>query len=199
MNDTINYYNKMAQEFVETTKNVDFCALQNDFMSRVPKGGHIIDLGCGSGRDSKEFLKNGYSVEAIDGSKELCKLASEYIGIPVKCVYFQDYVPTKMADGIWACASLLHIEYKDIVTVIEKLSKFLKADGCFYMSFKYGDYEGERNGRFFTDMNEDRIKQIIFNTDLYIKDMYISQDVRPGREAEKWINVFLYKNKSVYN
>ena len=193
MNNTIEYYDKNAREFVETTKSVDFSALQNDFMSRVKKGGHIIDLGCGSGRDSKVFLENGYSVEAIDGSQELCRLASEYIGIPVKCVYFQDYIPTKIADGIWACASLLHIKYDEINSVIKKLSKYLNENGCFYMSFKYGDTECDRNGRFFSDMNEGRILDVLAGTGLRIESVYISQDVRPGRENEKWINVFAIK------
>lgn len=139
-------------------------------------------------------MKNGYSVEAIDGSKELCKLASEYIGQAVKCVYFQDYIPTNCADGIWACASLLHLHYDDIKAVVSRLANYLNKDGCFYMSFKYGDYEGERNGRFFTDMNEDRLVDVLTGTGLRIDSMYISQDVRPGRENEKWINVFCVKN-----
>ncbi len=196
MNNTIKYYDINAKEFVETTKSVDFSALQKDFMSRVKKGGHIVDLGCGSGRDSKAFLENGYSVEAIDGSQELCKLASEYVGMPVKCITFQDYIPSQNADGIWACASLLHIKYDEIKDVVETLSRYLNNNGCFYMSFKYGNAECERNGRFFTDMNEERIKNLLNGTSLEINDIFISYDVRPGREKEKWINVFANKRQT---
>ena len=106
---TLDYYNKNAISFIEGTLHVDFSTLQNKFASYIEKGGSILDLGCGSGRDSKAFLEMGYSVVAIDGSQELCKLASKYIGQNVLCSTFQEYSPEELFDGIWACASLLHL------------------------------------------------------------------------------------------
>ena len=77
-------------------------SLQQEFLSYIPKGGTILDLGCGSGRDSKAFIEQGYAVEAVDGSQEMCKVASEYIGQKVICARFQDYKPNKLFDGVWA-------------------------------------------------------------------------------------------------
>ena len=81
---TIDYYNRNYDTFVESTRDVDFSEIQNTFMDMLPNKAEILDFGCGSGRDTKCFLDQGYQVEAIDGSVELCRLASEYTGIEVR-------------------------------------------------------------------------------------------------------------------
>ena len=191
---TLDYYDKGAAEFVAGTVLVDFSALQNEFTSYVRSGGRILDLGCGSGRDSKAFLNMGYEVVAIDGSRELCRLASKYLGQEVIWSTFQEYEPEGEFDGIWACASLLHLKESDVSWILKKYAKVLKNGGIFYVSFKYGEYEGKRNGRYFIDMNEDSFQSVIQAvTDLSIKRQFISEDARPGRSEEKWLNVFLEK------
>jgi trans-aconitate methyltransferase len=71
--------------------------------------GHILDAGCGSGRDSSYFLDKGFDVSAFDASAELAKLASQLIHRPVTVCQFNEYESDKPFDGIWACASLLHV------------------------------------------------------------------------------------------
>lgn len=189
---TIDYYNKEAKKFSDGTQTINFSALQDEFCSYIPPHGHILDLGCGAGRDSKAFISAGYKVTAMDGSEELCKVASDYIGQNVICSTFQDYEPTEMFDGIWACATLLHLSYDDIISVMTKLAKNLKINGCFYASFKYGDFSGLRNGRFFQNMTEEEFQKILEKIHGYsIISSKITSDVRPGRENEKWLNVFL--------
>ena len=189
---TLEYYNRKADSFVDGTRDVDFSTLQNEFTSYIKKGGCILDLGCGSGRDSKAFIEMGYGVIAVDGSQEICKLASEYIGQPVICSTFQEYEPERTFDGIWACASLLHLSLEDVKTVMKKYAAVLKIEGTFYVSFKYGTFSGERNGRFFTDMDERTFDAMLVDIpELVIYREYITEDVRPGREAEKWLNIFL--------
>ena len=83
-NRTLDYYNKNASSFAETTMDVDFHDTQKHFQKALPEQGYILDFGCGSGRDAKYFLEKGYQVTAIDGSAELCRLASEFTGIEVK-------------------------------------------------------------------------------------------------------------------
>ena len=189
---TLEYYNKKADSFVDGTRDVDFSALQNEFASYIKKGGLILDLGCGSGRDSKAFIEMGYEVVAVDGSQEICKRASEYIGQPVICSIFEEYNPERKFDGVWACASLLHLSLGDIKVVMKKMAVALKEDGTFYVSFKYGTFSGERNGRFFTDMDESSFDSLLEDVpELEIYREYITEDVRPCREAEKWLNVFM--------
>ena len=154
MDKTITYYNEKTEEFISGTIDVDFTYIQNIFLSYLPVGAKILDFGCGSGRDTKYFLEHGYDVDAIDGSEELCKRASEYTGIPVRHMYFQELSEVETYDGIWACASILHLKKEEIAPVLEKMITATKPGGILYVSFKYGDFEGEINGRYFTYMTE---------------------------------------------
>ena len=191
---TINYYNEMSQEFIDSTVNVDFTMTQNKFMNKLQAGCHILDFGCGSGRDSKCFINKGFQVTAIDGSIELCKYASELTGLNVKHMYFQELCDIDVYDAIWACSSILHLPYYDLKDVMAKMIVALKQNGIIYTSFKYGKYEGERNGRYFIDMDDDKFKNFIINyPNITVEELWITGDVRPGRSNEQWLNVILRK------
>lgn len=195
LNRTVDYYNENAKDFVQGTISVDFTKVQHKFIDKLEKGDYILDFGCGSGRDTKYFIDNGFKVDAIDGSEELCKLASDYTGIKVKYMYFQQLSDIDKYNGIWACSSILHLKYEELIRVIEKMNLALKQNGIIYTSFKYGDFEGERNGRYFTDMTEISFKKLIENIrDLRIEEYWITSDVRPGLNEEKWLNLILRKN-----
>ncbi|WP_018999848.1 class I SAM-dependent methyltransferase [Megamonas rupellensis] len=194
LNKTINYYDINAKEFVEGTLNVDFKATQDKFINKLPAKGYILDFGCGSGRDTKYFLAKDFNVDAIDGSIELCKIASEYTNIKVRHMYFNELSIVNKYDGIWACSSILHLSLDDLVDVFKRMSQALKDEGIIYTSFKYGDFSGERNGRYFTDMTEDSFAKLIVNVDnLKVEEQWITADVRPQRGNEKWLNLILRK------
>lgn len=191
---TLTYYNQNAHQFTQATLSVDFAAMQQRFLDKLPAGGLILDFGCGSGRDTKAFIDKGFQAEAIDGSEELCKIASEYTGILVKQMLFQELDELEKYDGIWACSSILHMKRSELPDVIEKMVRALKVHGIIYASFKYGTFEGERNGRYFTDMTEDLFLTLIKDMDnLQIEEQWITSDVRPGRGEEKWLNLILRK------
>lgn len=194
MNKTLDYYNKNAIEFNENTRDVDFEEKQNMLLKYLKSGDHILDLGCGSGRDSKVFIQKGYNVTALDGSSELCEMASKYIGQEVICKEFKDLDIINEFDAVWACASLLHIKSKDLPNIINNISRSLKSKGYIYVSFKYGNFEGERNGRYFSDFAEESIKELIGKfSELKIIEMVVTSDVRANREEEKWLNVIVVK------
>ncbi|WP_036612687.1 class I SAM-dependent methyltransferase [Oribacterium sp. P6A1] len=194
MNDTtLNYYDANAENFIKGTISVDFSATQDKFLSLL-SGKKILDFGCGSGRDTKYFLEKGYEVTAIDGSLELCKAASLYTGIEVKHMLFQELNENKSYDGIWACSSILHLPKSELKEVLLKMSEALVQDGIIYTSFKYGIFEGERNGRYFTNFTLETFESFIKDIrELAIKEHWITGDVRPGREDEKWLNLILQK------
>ena len=120
-NKTINYYNKYTKSFIQTTRSVDFTNIQNKFLSYLPSGASILDFGCGSGRDTKYFLKRNYNVTAIDGSEEICKEASKYTGIKVKQMLFEELNDQNIYDGIWACASILHLSKNDQMCIRDSI------------------------------------------------------------------------------
>lgn len=191
---TLSYYEKNAKAFNDNTRDVDFASVQQLFTDLLPQGAKILDFGCGSGRDTVYFLSQGYDVDAIDGSSELCCLASEAAGIPVRQMYFQDLDAVDEYDGIWACASILHVSKKELPQIFLKMQQALKKDGVIYTSFKYGDGEGVRNGRYFSDYTEDTAKKMVEKIEgLQIEKMWLSSDRRPGREDEKWLNILLRK------
>ena len=191
---TLNYYNTNAQSFISSTLAVDFSQTQDKFLNLLPPTASILDFGCGSGRDTKYFLDAGMQVDATDGSEELCKLASEYTGIPVRQMLFEELDAKAQYDGIWACSSILHLPKDVLKDVLKKMIVALKENGIIYTSFKYGTFEGERNGRFFTDFTEETFRKFVADVDgIRIEEMWITGDVRPGRGDERWLNLILRK------
>ena len=191
---TIEYYNENVSKFVNDTQDVVFCATQDLFLSYLNEGDSILDLGCGSGRDTKYFLSKGYKVDATDGSEEICKVASDYTGINVKCLLFNELDEIDKYDGIWACASILHLDRDDLIDVFHRIARALKDNGILYTSFKYSEFEGMRNGRYFTDFTIESFNEFQTNIpDFIIEKIWITNDVRIGREDEKWLNLIMRK------
>lgn len=194
VDDTLNYYNSKAKDFVSGTVDVIFTEIQDIFLKYIPLGGKILDFGCGSGRDTKYFISKGYDVDATDGSEELCKIASEYTGIQVKQMLFEGLDEVEEYDGIWACASILHVEKKQLPEIIKKIAIATKKGGIVYTSFKYGEFEGIRNGRFFTYLTEESFEELLRKVpELAIEKLWISADVRAERGEERWLNIVLRK------
>lgn len=192
--DTIDYYNQNAEKYVDETLGANMGELYEPFLFLLPSGGKILDAGCGSGRDSRYFINKGYEVVAFDGSSELVKLSSEILGQEVLHLTFDEIDFREEFDGIWACASLVHVQKKEIDGVIGKLNKGLKKGGTFYLSFKYGEKEEIRKGRFFSDYTETSFNTLIGNNPtLETLKTWVSRDVRPGRKNDKWLNVILRK------
>jgi len=189
-NNTLQYYEQHADAFVQSTMNADMNEPRDRFLKHLPSGAFILDLGCGSGRDAKAFLDGGYRVDAVDGSAELCRIASELTGIHVRQMLFQDLCAEDLYDGIWACASILHLPKDRLREVLHKVTAALKKDGILYTSFKYGTFEGLRSDRYFTDFTEATLAEFwtAFPA-LPIIETWITRDVRPGREEEQWINL----------
>ena len=184
--ETIGYYDANAAGYVANTADVEFGALQGEFIRRLPMGGRVLDLGCGSGRDSLAFLKAGLSVDAIDGSEQMVKAASGLTGLPVAHATFSGYEPKGPYDGIWACSSLLHVPAAQLAGVIAKYACALAPGGTFYLSFKLGFHDGMRGGRWFTDLDEPALRALIAEVPgLRVDRVDVTDDVRPGRSDEK--------------
>lgn len=191
---TLNYYDLRAVDFAKDTIDVTFKDLQETFLDYLPQHSKILDFGCGSGRDIKYFLTKGHSVDAIDGSKELCKIASEYTGIPVKQMLFNELSAMSEYNGIWACASILHVEKKNLPVILQKMADAVKAGGVIYVSFKYGDFEGEKNGRYFTYLTGESFKELLKDIpEIHIEKTWITGDVRSERGEEQWLNIIMRK------
>ena len=190
INSTLQYYQKNAEDFAQGTVSAEMHDTRLRFYRHLPPRGNILDFGCGSGRDSKAFKDMGLNVEASDGSLELCRIAERVAGIPVRHLLFNELDAKEYYDGIWACASILHLPKAELEEVMLRISTALKAGGVLYSSFKYGTFEGIRNGRYFTDFTEETLKEFMAGIpSLQAFDVWITGDVRTGREEERWINM----------
>lgn len=143
---TLEYYKANTNSFVKGTLAADMSQTQSRFLEKLPKHAYILDFGCGSGRDTKVFLDNGYQVDAVDGSEEVCREASRITGIPVKQMFFSDLDADTVYDGIWSCASILHLPRTELTDALNRIYKALKTQGILYTSFKYGVFEGSEVG-----------------------------------------------------
>ena len=192
---TLDYYNKNSKDYFNSTVNVDMISSYKDFLGLLPQGAKILDLGCGSGRDSLQFMKLGYDVTAVDGSLELAKRASKLLGKEVIVSSFEELQLEDKYDGIWACASLLHLDNNALRDVLNKLYDNLNDSGIFYMSFKYGTSEFiDKNNRYFNMFTEERlIKFIEENTKYNILQISGANDSLGRINEVKWINVLCKK------
>ena len=189
---TIEYYDMNASSFTADTINVDLSTIQDAFLSYLVEGSKILDLGCGTGRDSKYFLSKGFMPTPCDGSAEMCRIAEKNTGIKARQLLFEDLDHIDEFDGIWACSCLLHVPSSSLRDIFSLVHQALKENGVLYFSFKYGDFEGIRKGRYFTDLTETTMDKYIDKLFAPLQ-IWVTNDARPGRNEEKWLNVIARK------
>ena len=196
---TIAYYENQAETFFAETVDVDMAPLYARFLARVPTGGRILDAGCGSGRDALAFRRLGYTVTAFEASPTLAQMASEHCGLLVEVRRFQEIDWEDRFDGIWACASLLHVPMAELPEVLGRLGRALKPDGVLYASFKYGAGEREHGGRRFTDLDEEGLAALVGAVPaLAVVETWVTGDRREGREGERWLNAVVARGSPTH-
>ena len=195
---TTAYYDAHAAEFCANTAAVDMSELYAPFLHEIPAGGRILDAGCGSGRDSLAFLRKGYQVVSIDASAEMVNAATKLTGQQAKLLRFEALDFDNEFDGIWACASLLHIARQDLNGVLDRLTKALKPGGVLYLSFKHGDSERVESGRFFNDLNEALLRAALAShPQLELAQVWTTEDIRNDhRGRQPWLNAIVRRSAS---
>lgn len=192
--DSIDYYNKYAAKEFEETVNQDMSEIMREFLNYLEEGDTILDLGCGSGRDSLTLYELGYDVTPLDASSEMCKLAEIHTGLDVLQMTFEQIDFDDVFDGIWACASLLHTPKKELSGILTKIARALNEKGILYMSFKLGDFEGFRGERYFSDFTPDSITQLLRENGRFeILKLWETEDIRSGHSDVRWLNVLAKK------
>jgi len=190
----LDYYENNAQPYFEATWDADMRPLRARFLAHVPAGGRILDAGCGSGRDSRAFLADAFSVMAFDGSAALAALAGTYIGQPVGVRTFAEVDWNEAFEGVWACASLLHLPWAELPDAVRRLARALKPGGVLYMSFKYGSGERVEGGRFFLDLDEVGLDTLLAEVPaLVLVEAWRSADQRGDIGRPDWLNALARK------
>jgi SAM-dependent methyltransferase len=191
---TVAYYEAHAEAFVRDTIGVDMTPLYEPFLALLPPGGHILDAGCGSGRDARAFKQLGYAVTAFDASPALARLASLLIGQPVEVLRLQELEHEAMFDGVWACASLLHVPRAELGGVLGRFNRSLRPSGVVYLSVKEGDGDEVRDSRAFTNFSVNSLtKALAGQTSMQVLNVWRTFDQRPDRGQETWVNALVRK------
>ena len=192
-NDTLAWYRENAETFLTRTGNVDMTATYNPFLELVAPGGSILDLGCGAGSAALYFTRKGYKVLAVDGCAEYCEHTRRRAGCEARQMLFGELDYTNAFDGVWACASLLHVQKDALPGVLRLIRRALKKDGVFYASFKYGEAEREKNGRRFSDFTEESLRALLEEAGGFrVEKLWTTADARPERADERWVNVLCF-------
>lgn len=197
---TIDFYNKNAVSYFNSTVEVDMSEAYNRFLKYVKPQGTIIDIGAGSGRDIKYFIKAGFEVYGIDASEELCRLSAEYTGAIIQCQTIQDWIPHMQYDGVWANASLIHLQRKEVEDFISRLLEVLSQEGVIYISLKEGIAEGvDEKGRYFNGLTIKDIRILLSRGGNYsIVETWLSEDALL-RSDVKWRNIVVCRNRVFMN
>ena len=192
--DSIDYYERYADIYYENTVNLDMGKILDEFLELLPENAEVLDLGCGSGRDSLYMEDRGCYVTLMDGSEQMCKLAEIHTDKDVVHMTFEEMDFEEVFDGIWACASLLHVEEKDMDRIMGKVVQALKPEGVLYMSFRYGETEGFRGQRFFHDYTQESAYEMVKRQKkLRSLRIWTTRDVRGDRKDQKWVNILAKK------
>ena len=198
--DTLKYYEDRAAEYCAQTQDWDVADLQALFEKYLPQGGYILDFGCGSGRDSKHFLEQGYQVRATDGSRAICKLASEYIGQKVDYLLFNELDDENIYDGIWACSSILHVERENLPNIFTRMLRAIKPGGVIYTSFKVGNGAKVKEGKLYTEFTPEGLTELLQSLPIQSQIVEYTTNTshkrsRPG--FNEWGNYIIQKNSDM--
>lgn len=185
---TEEYYRKNYEDFYRSTKDGDFEYIYNRFIKRL-KGDKLLDLGCGVARDIIYFKSKGYDIEGLDGSLELVKIARRRSGQKVYHMNYRDMDFFEKFDGVWSMAGLVHQDKKSIKEIVDLVYRSLKTNGILYLSFKYGDFQGYIDGRYFSYIDEYDLDFIVNSEKFRILDLFYTNDNR----SIVWMNIILEK------
>ena len=195
MNETINYYDEHASQYFDSTSQVDLAMLYKEFLEYIPIGGRIMDLGCGSGRDVKWFRDHGYDAHGLDASEELVKIACNQLDIPVEAGLIEEWIADETFDGIWCCASLMHLDDISFDRFLSNLRFSLRPGGALFISVKEGIESGvSEDGRYFRDFSEETLNSFLSHyKDLRLEKVWYTND-KLQRKSFRWLNAIIIRS-----
>lgn len=193
---TSEYYNNEADAYCAETMSFDVDNLYPPFLSKLAPHAHILDLGCGAGRDSRHFLEQGYEITALDASAEIAAIAEKEIGGPVEVMAFSEIRAVDCFDAVWANASLLHCPSGQIREIFRRVIDALKTNGIWFMSFKQGTHESmDDRGRHFNNYTKESLTVLLSSFDeIQLQDVWENRSILRGKD-QCWVNAIVKKQR----
>jgi cyclopropane fatty-acyl-phospholipid synthase-like methyltransferase len=187
---SIEFYEQNAEDFFRRSVDADMTRGREEFTALLKPGARLLDAGCGSGRDALAFSRAGFQVTAIEASSSLAALARAHTGLPIEVMTFDQVDWRDRFDGVWACASLLHVARAELASVVRRLRDALAPGGVFWMSFKYGAEERRAGERCFMDLDETGAHALLAEAGgLALISLHVTEDVRVERSGDRWLSI----------
>ncbi len=136
---TIALYNRKAADYADGFASDAPDKTLQAFIALMPKGGRVLDLGCGPGMASAHMRDAGLDPDPVDASEGMIALAHERFDLPARLGTFDDIAGDRVYDGIWANFSLLHAPRPDLPRYFAALGKATKANGVIHVGMKTGE------------------------------------------------------------
>ena len=188
--DTLSFYENNADVYAQQTASVDLADLYEQFLNLLPNGGRILDVGCGSGRDLRAFKLMGFDCVGIDPSSNLARIAHEYSGCETIVTGVEGVSFESSFDGVWACASLLHLPRRRLPVALNRIHIALKPTGLFFISIQQGEGESvATDGRFFARYSLTELNELVNSAGFVVLREWSTDDAQQKRRAISWINI----------
>jgi SAM-dependent methyltransferase len=197
MTDILDYYNRTAEAYSKNTGELDMEHVRTPFLEILDGKARILDLGCGPGRDAQVFHALGHYVTAMDGSSAMCGLARQRLPMGVEIIHatYADMNWKSEFDGVWACASLVHLNPFEMLDVLHHIFSALRKDGVFYASLKMGVGKKKVEEREFWHWTEKDIHPLLVKAGFTPYRHWVTMDARKEK-PQLWLNVLARKFSS---
>lgn len=143
---TIDYYEAAAPRYTLSTA-LDRHRHLDPFLDRLEAGAHVLELGCGNGRDARHMLDRGFRVDATDGTAAMVRKANEAFDVHARQLRFDELTADAEYDVVWAHACLLHLPRAALPDALSRIHRALKPGGWHFANFKLSDADHPDEGR----------------------------------------------------
>jgi SAM-dependent methyltransferase len=174
---TLAFYDAESVAYAAGTRDTHLVA---DFITELPRGARVLDLGCGGGAHSAAMRDAGLIVTSADASAGLAAEAKRLWDVDVRVMRFDELDLVDAFDGVWASASLHHARVEELPSIFSAILRATKIGGVFHATLKAGVDRRDGRGRFFCAMSEDTLLRLVADW----RDVRIDGSVGPGYEGE---------------
>ncbi len=191
----LTYYDANAAKYAESTFQIDLSHLYAPFLSLLPPGARILDVGCGGGRDLRAFRDKGFKPIGIEPSVALAEIARKQSGVGVDVTKVEAIEFEQEFEAVWACASLLHLPRTELPEALRRIKRSLATNGVLFLSVQSGTGEEFlEDGRFYTRYTELAIRASVVTVGFDILKTWKTADSDPSRARISWINLLARKS-----
>ena len=192
--ETLQVYAEKAQYYSDLmSASAGKDPLQAKFIAALPKGSHVLDLGCGPGHFAHFMANAGLRVTASDAVVEMVALIPEHPSITPIHAAFDDISGNDIYDGIWANFSLLHAPRADMPRHLAALKTAIKPGGLFHIALKTGDNtERDGLGRQYTYFTQSELTKLLNDAGFSVDSCTTGRDVGLAGTTDEWIALHAY-------